>query len=152
MAEQLPVRKYVTVWIKNRRNPPKKDGSVTLSRTLEWLEYGQRRFLSLGKNATAAYARRAKADLEKELNDPGRRDNLDPIGWSDFRKKYLDTVYPGHDLSPEQRREASEGWGKSLKSMLSERLAMDGFERIVLGPFSAPCFPMVAGFPVRGGR
>ena len=28
MAEQLPVRKYIAVWIKNRKNPPRNDGTV----------------------------------------------------------------------------------------------------------------------------
>jgi hypothetical protein len=66
MASQLPVRKYVKVWIKKRKNNPLKDGSRTTSYTLEWVEYGQRRFLSLGKHATAAYARQAASDQENE--------------------------------------------------------------------------------------
>lgn len=37
---QLPLRKYIKVWTKRRRNNPKKDGSVTTSYTLEWVEYG----------------------------------------------------------------------------------------------------------------
>jgi len=91
MSEQLPIRKYITVWIKNRKNPPRKDGSVTVSRTLERVEFGERRFMSLGKNATLAYAREAKKQKEAELNDPERRESLVPISWEAFAKKYLDT-------------------------------------------------------------
>jgi hypothetical protein len=132
MSDQLPIRKYITVWIKNRKNPLRQDDSRTTSRTLEWVEYGQRQFMSLGKNATAAYARQAKADKEKELNDPGRRESLAPILWEDFRKAYLDTVYPGHDLPPKERKLASTKWSKSVKSMLGERRSLEDFGRIVM--------------------
>ena len=91
MTSRLPVRKFIKVWIKKRKNNPLKDGSRTTSYTLEWLEFGRRRFQSLGKHATASYARQAAADMEKELNSPDRRESLDPITWDDFQKKYLDT-------------------------------------------------------------
>jgi integrase len=131
MASQLPVCKYIKVWIKKRKNNPLKDGSRTRCYTLEWVEYGQRRFLSLGKHATAAYARQAASDQEKELNAPESRGSLVPITWDDFQKKYLDTLYPGHDLPAAGRKEAVGGWGKSLKSMLGERRVLKDFARIV---------------------
>ena len=31
----VPVRKYIKVWLKKRPNPPKKDGTCTVSCTLE---------------------------------------------------------------------------------------------------------------------
>ena len=120
------------MWLKRRKNPPKHDGSTTTSYTLEWLEFGQRRFMSLGRHATAAYARQARADKERELNSPEGRQSLEPTLWKDFRKKYLDTVYPGHDLPSKERKEASASWGKSHNTMRAERLALDNFERLVL--------------------
>lgn len=128
--QQLPVRKYVRVWLKKRTNPSRVDGSRSVSYTLEWVEYGQRRFFSLGKHATATYARAERARKEKELNSVEGRQILEPVSWSDFRRKYLDAIYPGHDLPPKQRAEAARNWGKSLKSMLAERLAMENFQRI----------------------
>src|SRR5579875_3895992 len=121
MTSRLPVRKFIKVWIKKRKNNSLKDGSRTTSYTLEWLKFGRRRFQSLGKHATAAYARQAAADMEKEPNSPDRRESLDPITWDDFQKKYLATYYPGHDSPPEERKEAERRWGKSLKAMLGER-------------------------------
>jgi integrase len=148
MTDQLPVRKYITVWIKSRKNPPRKGGPRTVSRTLEWVEYGRRSFLSLGKHATAAYARQAKADKERELNSPGQRQSLDPICWEDFRKRYLDTTYPGHELAGQQRDEASAEWNKSVSSMRAERLAMDNFQRLVMnaeGRDNTWCHEVTAG-------
>ncbi len=131
MASQLPVRKYIKVWVKKRKNNLLKDGSRSTSYTLEWVEYGQRRFLSLGKHATAAYARQAAADQEKELNAPERRESLEPITWDHFQKKYLETHDPGHELTGAGRKEAESKWGKSLKSMLGERRVLRDFARIV---------------------
>ena len=34
-----------------------------------------------------------------------------------LRKKYLDAIYPGHDLPPKERRAASENWGKSFHTL-----------------------------------
>ncbi len=133
MTDELPVRKYVTVWIVNRKNPPKGDGKQTVSRTLAWVEYGQRQFMSLGKNATFAYAKQAKADKERELNSPGHRQSLEPIDWAAFQKKYLDTTYPGHALPPIEREAAQAEWEKSASSMRSERLSLDNFGRLVMG-------------------
>ncbi|QDV35718.1 tyrosine-type recombinase/integrase [Tautonia plasticadhaerens] len=130
MSSRLPIRKFIKVWIKKRKNNRLKDGSRTTSYTLEWVEFGRRRFQSLGKHASATYARQAAADLEKELNAPDRRESLDPITWDDFQKKYLDTHYPGHDLPPAGRKEAERAWGKSLKSMLGERRVLKDFGRI----------------------
>jgi hypothetical protein len=90
--QTVPVRKYIKVWLKKRPNPAKKDGSQTVSHTLEWVEFGKRRFLSLGRHATAAYARQARADKERELNSPEGRECLEPVLWKDFRKKYLETI------------------------------------------------------------
>src|SRR5437868_6623438 len=94
----LPVRKFIKVWIKKRKNPPRKDGTHTISRTLEWVEFGQRQFQSLGLHATAAFARAEADRKEEELNSTDRHDRLEPIRWSDFRKKYLEVHYLGHDL------------------------------------------------------
>jgi hypothetical protein len=91
MTSRLPVRKFIKVWIKRRKNNPFQDGSRTTSYMLEWVEFGRRRFQSHGKHATASYSRQATAELEKELNAPERRESLDPITWENFRKKYLDT-------------------------------------------------------------
>jgi integrase len=132
MSEQLPVRKYVRVWLKKRKNPPRQDGEHSVSYTLEWVEYGQRRFLSLGKHATATYARAERARKESELNSPEGRQTLEPMLWDDLRKRYLDTNYPGHDLPPKERKEASKDWAKSFNTMRAERLALDNFGRIVM--------------------
>ena len=131
MAEILPLRKYIKVWIKKRKNNPKKDGDTTFSYTLEWIQFGQRRFLSLGKHATAAYTREAAALKEREINSLHQADGLDPITWADFRAKYLATIYPGHDLPVPERKLAAQEWIKSPKTMKRERLAMGNFERIV---------------------
>src|SRR3974390_1208915 len=109
----LNVRKYVKVWVEKRRNPPKKDGSRTTSYTLEWVDFGERRFLSLGLGATSAYARRAAKLKEEELNSLEGHHGLEPITWDRFRQKYLDTQYPGYSLSGKQRKEASKTWGNS---------------------------------------
>jgi integrase len=130
--QQLPVRKYVRVWLKKRKNPARQDGSHTVSYTLEWVEYGQRRFFSLGRHATAAYARAERARKERELNSPEGRESLEPIAWGNFVTKYLDTVYPGHERKGKDRRAAEANWGKSLSSFRSERLALDNFGRIVM--------------------
>ncbi len=50
---QLPVLKYIKVWIEKRMN------RTSTSYTLEWLDFGQRRFLSRGPHATLAYVREA---------------------------------------------------------------------------------------------
>jgi hypothetical protein len=105
-------------------------GGQTVSYTLEWVEYGQRRFISLGRHANAAYARSERARKEAELNSPESRETLEPILWTDLRKKYLGTTYPGHDLPPKERQEASRNWGKSFNTLRAERLAIDNFERI----------------------
>ncbi len=131
MAEAFPVRKYIKVWTRRRKNNLKKDRTRTVSYTLEWLEFGRRRFLSLGKHATWAYARQAAAQKEKELNSLARVEALEPIMWDDFCKKYLDTIYPGHGLPPTERKEAVRNWNKSLKTMKREKLSMDNFGRII---------------------
>ena len=131
MSDQLPIRKFITVWIKNRRNPLRQDGSVTVSRTLEWVEFGERRFLSLGKNATQTFARQAKIQKEKELNDPERRESLVPTSWDAFKRKYLDTYYPGHDLPPSERKLKAKEWGKSFNTMRAEKLTINNFTRLL---------------------
>src|SRR5262245_41660000 len=88
MAESLPVREYGKGVVKKRKNNLKKDVTRTVSYTLEWIEYGQRRFMSLGKHATLGFARQSAAQKEKELNSPEHREALAPITWDDFVKKY----------------------------------------------------------------
>jgi integrase len=130
MPQELPLRKYIKVWIKRRKNNAKQDGNHTISYTLEWVEYGKRNFMSLGVGATATYARQAAAIKEKELNSLSQFEKLDPIPWKEFEKKYLETFYPGHDLPPRKRKAASTKWGKSIKSMYAERTALKEFRRI----------------------
>src|SRR4051812_47180526 len=98
------VRKYINVWVEKRKNPPRKDGTVTYSYTLEWNEFGRRRFMSLGRTATLEFARRAAKIREKELNSPEEQQGIDPITWEQFREKYLGTNYPGWDSPPKDRR------------------------------------------------
>jgi hypothetical protein len=134
MAEQLPLRKYVKVWIMRRKNNPRKGGKPpTTSYTLQWVLYGQKQVMSLGSGATLAFARRMAAEKEKALNDPSHTGYLEPCRWDTFRKKYFDLTYPGHDLEGKDRKEAAAKWPKSLSTMLRERAAIDGFERAVLG-------------------
>src|SRR4051794_30880879 len=121
----LPVRKYTKVWIEKRKN------RKSTSYTLEWLEFGQRRFLSLGPHATLAYAREAARRKERELNSPERQDALDPLTWDDFTKKYLDTFYPGHDLPTAERKEREKGWSKSRGTLKREKPAIDAFSRLI---------------------
>ena len=94
MAEQLPLRKYIKVWIKRRQNNARKDGSKATSYTLEWVEYGKRSFMSLGIGATAGYARHARAIKEQELNSLAEFSGLSPITWPDLEAKYLTNAYP----------------------------------------------------------
>ena len=98
MASELPLRKYIKVWIKKRANNTRNNGTKTFSYTLEWVEYGRRNFMSLGVGATAGYARQAAAIKEKELNSFSEHGNLVPVTWGDLEKKYLDTMYPGYGL------------------------------------------------------
>lgn len=134
MAEQLPLRKYVKVWIMRRKNNPRKGGKPpTVSYTLQWTRFGKKGVMSLGRGATLAFARRMAAEKEKELNDPDHRGYLEPCTWAHFRQKYLDLTYPGHELGGKERQQAAGKWAKSLSTMLRERAAMDAFERSVLG-------------------
>ena len=87
MIDQLPLRKYVKVWIMRRKNNPRKDGrAATVSYTLQWVLFGKKSVMSLGPGCTLAYARRLKAEKEKELNDPDHTGYLEPIRWDDSRK------------------------------------------------------------------
>ena len=131
MAESLPVRKYVRVWVMKRKNNPRKDGrAATTSYTLQWMIYGKKEVMSLGPGATLAYAKRMAVEKEKEINSESPSETLEPITWSDFKKKYLDTFYPGHDKPTEGRRALQAKWNKSLASLRSERLAMENFTRL----------------------
>lgn len=126
------VRKYIKVWVKKRKNNPRKGGGPTVSRTLHWLVDGRPKFMSLGPHATAEYARECARRKEAELNQYAAAvERLDRARWDDFRKKYMDTKYPGHALSGPERKEAERSWGKSWASCRSERLALDNFTRIV---------------------
>jgi integrase len=141
MSEQ-GIRKYIKVWVLKRKNNPRQgDKDPTVSRTLHWLESGERKFQSLGRHATADYAREAARRKEAELNSFDRAapqaaaqalDALKPIEWDGFRKKYLDTKYPGHDRPTRERQEAQKAWAKSWASCRSERLALDNFGRLVM--------------------
>src|SRR5437016_3622359 len=111
---ELSVRKYIKVWLKRRKNRVRADGSQKVSYTLQWLEFGQERFLSLGPHATLTYAREALRRKEAELNSFDQQAGLDPICWDDFRTKYLTTFYPGYDLPPKERKVAQAKWGKSF--------------------------------------
>jgi integrase len=131
-VDELPVRKWVKVWIKKRKNRVRQGGGEpSVSYTLQWKEFGADRFLSLGPHATLAYARRMQSDKERELNNPARHAGLDPVRWDAFRKKYLDTRYPGHDLPMKERLEVQKAWDRSWASCRSERLALDNFTRLV---------------------
>src|SRR5437870_3071501 len=99
MNESLPVRKFIKVWIKKRKNRTRKDGSRKASYTLQWVEFGEEHYLSLGPHATLAFARQAARNKEQQLNSPEHQESLQPITWDDFMKKYLETFYPGYDLS-----------------------------------------------------
>jgi integrase len=121
----LPVRKYIKVWIKRRKN------RTSTSYTLQWVEYGKDQYLSLGPHATLAYAKEAARQKEAELNSFDRQAGLKPIRWADFTKKYFDTFYPGHDLPPRQRKEKTASWFKSFKTFKREKNAIDSFTRLV---------------------
>jgi hypothetical protein len=127
MAE-LPVRKFVKVWIKRRKN------RTSMSYTLEWVEFAQRRFLSLGPHATLAYTRACQRRKEAELNRFDRQAGLEPITWNAFTKKYLDTFYPGHDEPPRARKVHAAAWPKSFKTFKREKNAIDSFTRL-LNPY-----------------
>jgi integrase len=122
---ELPVRKYIKVWIEKRKN------RKSVSYTLEWVEFGQRRFQSLGPHATRAFVQDTARRKEAELNNPNRLAALEPITWDAFRKKYLATLYPGNDLPVSQRKEKEKTWSKSYGTLKKERNAMDSFERLI---------------------
>jgi hypothetical protein len=85
------------------------------SYTLEWIEFGEHRFFSLGPHATLSYARESARKKEQELNSAEHQDPLQPISWEAFTKKYLDTFYPGYDLTGSPRRQKAESWPKSKR-------------------------------------
>jgi hypothetical protein len=111
MTESGSVRKYIKVWVERRRNPAKKNGSVTTSYTLEWVLFGKRQFMSLGPGATRAYAEAMARAKEAELNSV-TPDDFIPITWADFKTKFLGQFYPGHDLPTKQRKDQESAWGK----------------------------------------
>ena len=131
MTNELPVRKYINVWIKKRRNPPKRNGRQTTSLTLEWVEFGQRFFMSLGTGATRGYAEAVAKAKEAELNSPTQVELAQPTTWADFTKEYLDRTYPGHDKRGKDRKEASRTWDKSNASRRAESRVLKDFARIV---------------------
>lgn len=122
---QLPVRKYIKVWMKKRKN------RTSTSYTLQWIEFGQERFVSLGPYATLSFAREQARRKEQELNSPEHQETLRPLGWDAFTRKYLDTFYPGHDLAGSERREKAERWPKSFNTMKREKNALDSFSRLM---------------------
>src|SRR5688500_8018985 len=103
----LPIRKYIKVWIEKRKN------RTSTSYTLEWGEFGERRFQSLGPHATLACAREAARQKERELNSPERYAGIEPMTWEQFTAKYLTTFYPGHDLPAAERKAKEKAWSKS---------------------------------------
>jgi hypothetical protein len=131
MTQDLPVRKYIKVWIKKRRNPPKKNGRQSTSLTLEWVEFGQRFFLSLGTGATRGYAEAVAKAKESELNSPAQVEQVQPLTWAEFTREYLDRIYPGHDKRGKKRVEASRAWEKSDASRRAEARVLRDFARIV---------------------
>jgi integrase len=131
MTDTLPARKYIKVWVEKRKNPPKMDGSHSISYTLEWVEFGKRRFMSLGKGATATYAARAAKLKERELNSMKEQQGLEPLTWDQFRQKYLDTHYPGHGLPTKERKAAAKAWGKSEASLAEERRVLEMFAKTI---------------------
>jgi integrase len=131
MPDELPVRKFIKVWIKKRKNPPKRSGRQTTSLTLEWVEYGQRFFMSLGTGATRAYAEAVAKAKEAELNSPSQIEQIKPLTWDDFSKEYMDRTYPGHELRGKQRKAAARNWEKSDSSRRAESRVLKDFSRIV---------------------
>jgi len=127
----LPVRKHIKVWIKKRKNRVRQGGKQGFSYTLQWSEFGKDSYLSLGPHATLAFVREAVRRKEAELNSFERQSSLAPFDWGAFTKKYLDTIYPGHDKPAAQRKEAEKGWSKSFKTMRREQNAIDTFTRLV---------------------
>jgi integrase len=131
VAEHLPIRKYVRVWVMKRKNNSRKYGkAATTSYTLQWTVYGKKEVMSLGIGATLAYAKRMAAEKEKEINSESPSESLKPITWSDFKLRYLDTFYPGHDKPIEERKQLQAKWSKSYSTLRSERLAMENFTRL----------------------
>ena len=61
--------KKLLVWLKRRRNPPKKDGSRTVSYTLQWRDENyEERFESLGAELTEAEAEAKRSAYSEWLN------------------------------------------------------------------------------------
>jgi integrase len=131
MAEGLPIRKYVKVKLKKRKNRVRGTGQQSTSYALRWTEYGQRRSLSLGPHATSAYAERMRGEMESKLNSPSQHQALKPVQWKAFVEDYLNQTYPGYDLPSKERKEKARDWKKSLGTMKREHLAIRHFGRIV---------------------
>jgi hypothetical protein len=93
--------------------------------------YGKKSVMSLGRGVTLAYAKRMVTEKEKELNAESPSDLLEPITWDNFRKKYMATYYPGHELPLEERKALQAKSGKRHATMRSERLALDNFTTII---------------------
>src|SRR5690606_6796628 len=61
--------KKLGVWLKRRLNPPKKDGSRTVSYTLQWRDEDfEERFKSLGADLTEEEAEIKRAEFDDFLN------------------------------------------------------------------------------------
>lgn len=61
------------VWIKQRKNPPKKDGTRTVSHTLQWLDDdGTELYHSLGSGITKEEAERQREEFQDRLNSSMR--------------------------------------------------------------------------------
>lgn len=131
MPSQTPVRKWIKVWVEKRKNPPKRNGKRTVSYTLEWVEYGKRHFMSLGAGATKSYADSMVKAKEAELNSSTPEEPLKPITWDDFKKKYLDSTYPGHALPVRERRTNEKNWSNSLAMFREERRVFGFFAQII---------------------
>jgi hypothetical protein len=84
MAEHLPIRKFIRVWVMKRKNNARKNGkAATISYTLQWEVYGRKSVMSLGRGATRAFAKRMATEKENELNSESETESLAPIYWSD---------------------------------------------------------------------
>ena len=62
-------RKHISIWLKRRRNPPRKDGSRTVSYTLQWRDENyEERFDSLGAAMAEEEAEAKRQHFEQWIN------------------------------------------------------------------------------------
>ena len=129
MASELPLRKYIKVWIKKRSNNTRKNGTKTSATRWSGSKW-QPEFHVAGGRGDRRICPSGGSNQRERANSFSEHGNLVPVTWGDLEKKYLDTMYPGHNLPPSERKKSSEKWGKSIKSMYAEKAAMKAFGRI----------------------